>query len=145
MIKIRKGTSIIEIVIATTLISIAIIAALSLTSRSQKQNSYARDLAQATKYATQAVDWIRSERDRHGYDTIYTISEGPYCLNILPSDFLVMEPGICNDNTHIPDTLFQREINLTKTAEAMNIVVSVSWFDTDVRQAKIEMELTSWH
>ena len=42
--KLPKGTSIIEIVIAAALISVAVIAALSLSNNSQKQNTYARFL-----------------------------------------------------------------------------------------------------
>lgn len=145
MIKIRKGTSIIEIVIAATLISIAIIAALSLTNQSQKQNSYARGLAEATKYASQAGDWIRNERDSLGFETIYTVADGTYCLNTLPADFLTMESGTCSDNSFISSTNFQREVNVTKSAEAINVVVTVSWMETTLRQAKIEMELTPWH
>lgn len=145
MNKIRRGTSIIEVVIAATLISVAIVAALSLTNQSQKQNTYAKGLAEATKYATQAADWIRSERDRLGYATLYTVDDGVYCLNSLPSDYTVMETGSCSDNSFIASTVFQREVSLTKTADTINAVVTITWMESVERQAKIEMELTSWH
>ena len=54
--KILKGSSIIEVVIATALISIAILSALSLTNNSQKTNDSARNVEEANKYATQATD-----------------------------------------------------------------------------------------
>lgn len=145
MTHLKKGTSIIEVVIAATLISVAIIAALSLTNQSQKQNTYAKGLAEATKYATQVADWIRSERDRLGYATLYSVDDGVYCLNSLPADYTVMEVGSCGDNSFITNTIFQRELNLTKTADAINIVVTMTWMESIERQAKIELELTSWH
>jgi len=145
MIKFRKGTSIIEIVIATTLISVAIISALSLTNQSQKQNTYAKGLAEATKYATQASDWIRSQRDELGYATLYSIAGGIYCLNSLPSDYTLIETGACNDNSFISNTIFQREVTLTKNLDSINALIIVTWMDSIERQSKIEMELTSWH
>lgn len=145
MIKIRKGTSIIEIVIAATLISIAIIAALSLTNQSQKQNTYAKGLAEATKYGTQAADWLRNERAKLGFTTLYTLDDGTYCLNSFPVDYTAMEAGSCDDNSFISNTIFQREVTLTKGADSINAVINTTWMDAIERQSKIEMELTAWH
>ena len=143
--KILRGTSIIEIVIATALISMAIIAALSLVNNSQKQNNYARDLAEATRYASQASDWIRAERNRLGWSQINTISAGPYCLNSTPADFLSLVAGACASSTYISGTMFQRQIAITKSdPTAINIVIEVSWQEQIERQAQIEMELTQW-
>lgn len=145
MSKIKKGTSIIEVVIAATLISISIIAALSLANQSQKQNDYAKQLAEATKYASQVADWIRNERDRVGYATLYTLDDGIYCLNDIPAEYISMEEGSCNQNSYIPNTLFRREVSLSKTLDSLNIVITIYWLESVERQAKIELELTSWH
>ncbi len=146
--KSRPGTSIIEIIIATALISMAIIAALSLTNHSQKQNNYARDLAEASRYASQAADWIRTERDRLGWSQLNTVSAGTYCLNSFPASFLSLVTGTCASSTYISNTMFQRQIAITKNdpidPTAINIVIEVSWLEEILRQAKIEMELTEW-
>jgi Tfp pilus assembly protein PilV len=145
MTRFRKGTSIVEVVIAAALISVAIIAALSLTNQSQKQNTYARGLAEATKYASQASDWIRSERDNLGYTTLYTVDDGTYCINSFPADFTQMEADVCDDNSFITNTIYQREVVVTKNADSINLIINVTWNETIPRQAKIEMEITSWH
>jgi Tfp pilus assembly protein PilV len=142
--KTLRGTSIIEIVIAAALISMAIIAALSLTNHSQKQNIYARGLAEATKYTTQAADWIRTERNTLGWATIASKNEGDYCLNNFPLDFTEIIPGSCDASDFISGTNFQRQITLTKTASTVNIKIEVSWLEKIKRQATIEMELTKW-
>lgn len=142
---IKHGTSIIEVVIAATLISVAVIAALSLTSQSQKQNTYARSLAEATKYATQAADWIRNERNNLGFATVDTLAEGDYCLNTFPATITEMAAGNCDTNSYILATNFKREVTITKTADTINVVVRITWMDKVERQTKIEMELTSWH
>lgn len=140
----RRGTSIIEVVIATALISVSIIAALSLTNRSQKQNTYAKGLAEATKYTTQAADWIRTQRDTLGWATIASKDDDEYCLIDLPADFTSLVAGPCDDNAYIPNTIFKRKITITKIAETVKIVVTVYWTENVVRQATIEMELTQW-
>lgn len=141
----KKGTSIIEIVIATALISMAIIAALSLVNQSQKQNTYARDLAQATKYATQGADWIRNQRTELGFATLNSMNEGIYCMETLPISFTSLETGACDDASFIQGTIFQREVSISKTVDGLKIIITVSWMEQVERQAKIEMELTSWH
>lgn len=139
--KSKRGTSIIEIIIATALIGMAIIAALSLTNHSQKQNTYARELAQATGYATQVADWIRTERSTLGWSTINTKSAGIYCVNTFPADFTALSSGACGATSFIPQTSFQREITLSKSSETINVVIVVSWLEQIKRQATIEMEL----
>lgn len=141
-----KGTSIIEIVIATALISMAIIAALSLTNNSLKQSLYARNLAEATEYATQAADWIRTQRDTLGWGYIYSYPESTYCLNTFPADFTAIQSGTCTSGDYLPQTKFQRSIVLSKPdAETAKFVIAVSWEDKITRVSSIEMELTSWH
>lgn len=145
MIKVRKGTSIIEIVIAATLISISIIAALSLTNQSQKQNTYAKNSAEATKYASQGADWLRNERDTLGYATIYSMDDNTYCLNLFPTNITLMDPDPCDDSDVIAGTIFQREVSILKSVDYITAVITVSWMENTERQTKIEMELTSWH
>ena len=142
--KITRGTSIIEIVIAAALISMAIIAALSLANHSQKQNTYARDLAEATKYTTQAADWIRAQRSSLGWATLAAKGDGIYCLNTVPADFSLIQDGDCDAGDYIPNTLFDRTITLNNTGTALQVTITVNWQDSTTRQATIQMELTQW-
>lgn len=150
MIKLR-GTSIIEIVIAAALISVAVIAALSLTNHSQKQNTYARDLAEATKYNNQASDWLRTQRDVLGWATIAAKPNNTFCLNSLPLDFNSLPAqGACGAAAYITGTIFQRQITLTssaadKTNGIVKITIDVSWLEKTLRTVTTNMELTSWH
>lgn len=147
----RRGTSIIEIVIAAALISMAVIAALSLTNQSQKQNTSARGLAEATKYTTQAADWIRTERDNLGWATIAAKANGTYCLNSLPASFTSFPAaGNCGASDFITSTGYKRQVILNSSASditngIVKIKISVTWEEQITRQATIEMELTSWH
>ena len=151
---ILKGSSIIEVVIATALISIAILSALSLTNNSQKTNDSARNLEEANKYATQATDWLRSERDSLGWATMAAKTPGTYCLNNLPippANFGDITLGDCMATDFLGDnTIFQRKIvinttNADKTAGVVKILVQVTWLEKIMRETSIEMELTKWN
>ncbi|MFH1244697.1 MAG: hypothetical protein V1487_03990 [bacterium] len=148
MIKLN-GQSIVETVVAAGLISVAVIAALSLATRSELQSTYAKNSTEATKYASQAGDWIRSQRNRLGWATITASSAGIYCLNILPTDFYSLpSPGECNPEDYIPDTRFQRHLILDNSLVAsgtVKISIKVSWQEKTIRQSTLELELTQWN
>ncbi len=157
MTRLLRGTSIIEIVIATALISVAIIATLSLANHSQKQNSYAKYVAEATTYTRQAVDWLRSERDSLGWELIAqkALSDAvggiaTYCLNSLPTagdDFGDLIASSCTVGSFISNTFYTRELIIntaSKDAGILKVTVSVTWQDKIERQSTVETELTSW-
>lgn len=158
MAKIYRGTSIIEVVIAAALISISVIAALSLSNHSQKQNTYARDLAEASKYLAEASDWLRTERDELGWATIadkvetdVAVGDSTYCLNTLPSsislDFTTLPASSCDPSEFILGTVFQREITLdppVPNSGVLKATIAVRWLEKVEREATLEMELTQW-
>lgn len=148
MIKL-SGQSIVETVIAAALISVAILASLSLSVYSQKQSTYAKNLAEATKYASQGADWLRSQRTLLGWEAMST-SSGPYCLNAFPaspSDFTSLAAGACAAGTHIDSTIFTRQINVDNSNLAsgtLKITVAVTWQDSTTHTTSLETELTKW-
>ncbi|MFH2085833.1 MAG: hypothetical protein ABII21_03570 [bacterium] len=142
-----RGQSIVETVIAAGLISIAVIAALSLSIRSQKQSTYARKQDEATKYATQALDWFRTMRSNSGWSTLADLDEGTYCLNTLPIDVSQLSVGDCSPDDYVPGTQYQRSIVLDTSTQAsgtLKATITVSWYDNALRQTTIEMELSQW-
>lgn len=153
---IRRGQSIVETVIAAALISIALIAALSLSTRSERQTSYARNSAEATKYASQAGDWFRTQRNSLGWATLVAKAQAEsvnnlavYCLNSIPNNFddLSLATGECDSLAYIPNTYFTRAVVVDTSLAAtgiLKVTVSVSWQEKSIRQTTLELELTSW-
>lgn len=145
----KKGTSILEVIIATAMISMAVIAALSLTSRSQSQNNYARRSAEASKYASQVADWLRGERDNLGFTELSEyippgLGGTTYCLKTLPTDITDLPgSGDCGANQLI-DNVFKRSLNLKKTADTITAKVEINWEDTTTRTTIINVELKKW-
>ncbi len=158
MIKIiRQGQSILEVVIATTLISMGVIAALSLTNQSQKSSNYSKTLDAANSYNNQAADYLRNQKNQLGFATLAEkFSEdssggvATYCLASLPADtasFLALAPGICDEAAVIQGTAFQRTLTITTSQVGQGtlpLTLTTTWSDTAVRTATLNLELTQW-
>lgn len=153
----RSGQSILEVVIATTLISMGVIAALSLTNQSQKSSNYAKTLDAATAYNNQAADYLRNQKNQLGYATLAEMftqdSSGgvaSYCLDSLPADsatFLALTPGVCGDTDVVLGSAFKRDVAVDVTNSSSGIIpitITTSWSDSSVRSAVLKMELSQW-
>ncbi len=159
MTKTRSGQSILEVVIATAMISVAIIAALSLANQSQKSSNYAKLLDQATAYNNQAADYFRNQKTLLGWgaftEKITTDASGNtayYCLATLPdstsSTFETLTAGVCSDTDLILGTIFQREVSIDNSDlinGTTNITITTTWPDTIERTATLTMELSQWN
>ncbi len=154
----KRGQSIVETVIAAALISIAIIAALSLANYSQKQTNFSKSLAESTKYNVQVADWLRKEKNELGFATLAdkvandaTNNLVTYCLNEIPSDqggdFTTMTPGSCDPTSYVEGTVFQRHIEIdasSASAGVLKITITTTWQENATRTSSIEMELSPW-
>ena len=152
----RNGSTIIEVLIAATLISTAILAALSLGSSNQKQTDFSRYLNQATIYNNQALDWFRNLRTKMGWESFIneldldtdtgTVS---YCLNTLPEDtagFAALSANLCGETEVIGATVFQREVTLTFSGapvDTASVIMTTSW-QGKAHQITTEGTLTKW-
>ena len=154
---IKRGQSILEVVIATTLISMGVIAALSLTNQSQKSSNYAKTLDAATAYNNQLADYLRNQKSLLGYATLEELFVGhsaggvvTYCIDTIPADstaFLALTPGICGDTDLIAGTTFKRQMEVDVTGSgsgSITATITTSWTDNTVRSAVLNMELSKW-
>lgn len=153
----RSGQTILEVVIAATLISMGVIAALSLTNQSQKSSNYAKTLDSATAYNNQLADYLRSQKSTLGFATLAEkVSQdsgggsATYCFSTLPSssaEFLGLNPSTCDSSSVIPGTIFLREASLSANQIAQGIIpiiITTTWTDNTLRSAVLNQELTQW-
>lgn len=154
---IKSAQSLVETVIAAGLIAIGIVAAMALSTRSESQTSYAKQLAEANRYAVQAQDYFRTARSYHGWNAIATkitadatANITTYCLTSLsgdPTDFFTLTPANCTSSDIVPNTRFTRQVTIDSTRYdegVLSLVITVSWPDKVTRTTNLEMELTSW-
>jgi len=152
------GQTMLEVVLATLLISMGLIAALALTTRSQKSVNFSRNVNLANNYSYQAIDWIRNFRTTYGWDTLLYYLQADasgdeviYCLIALPKtleEFEELTYGECADTESlVANTTFQREITFNLNAVANKTItgnVNTTWIENILHQVTLTFELSSW-
>ncbi len=159
MKKFRRGQSILEVVIATTMISIAIIAALSLANQSQKSTNYAKLLDQATAYNNQVADYLRNQKSLLGWaafaEKLNSDASGnvaTYCLDTIPdsstASFTTLNARTCTDTDLISGTIFLRQVTVTTSQINQGVIpitITTTWPDSTPRNSTLTLELTQWN
>lgn len=149
----ESGQTLVEVVVAAVIITLILVALVSAITFSLSNVQYARNKALATKYAQEAVEWLRSQRDAGWYtfngmapDTATT-----YCVSGFPANVSSLTSGACtscpsgciNDDYGI----FQREVILTGNVadDGVNITVKVFWQQGQrTEQVIVNTYLTKW-
>ncbi len=151
MIK-TKGQSLYELMIVVAIVSLVLIGIVSLSTKGLRNASFSADNAEATRYAQEAIEWIRQQRDE-GWDNVYnraSTNGETWCLENLdwPSN-----QGDCSFQDIIPNTKFYRKavlykINVSNGGADPNQVkaeVEVYWNDSQGRQSvKVSSKFTNW-
>lgn len=63
----RQGSSLIELLIAVSVISVILVGISSVATRSVNMQTYSKEQAQATKLAEEQIERVRAFRDRNGF------------------------------------------------------------------------------
>jgi Tfp pilus assembly protein PilV len=123
-----KGQSLYEVLLAVAVATLILIAVVSLATVSIRNTSYSRNQTLAARYAQEAVEWLREERDTDWIAFESRAGGVLWCLNSTPPDWGAS--GGCV-NTTIANTPFGREVLLEDTAdpEVVQATVTISWED----------------
>lgn len=108
----QDGQSLLEAVVGTALVTIVLTALVSALNYSLSNTQNSRTRALATKYAQEAVEWLREERDQNWF-TFYsqraTDGSRTYCIQNIGT---WPGSGPCGSNSYIPGTNLRREVTL---------------------------------
>ncbi|TEU02534.1 hypothetical protein E3I18_00780 [Candidatus Woesebacteria bacterium] len=144
MMKYEKGQSLFEVVLALAVAALIIISIVALATISIRNANFSRNQSLATRYAQEAIEWLRGQRDE-GWDAFTTRALTPlWCLKSLSwTDATI---GGCGSSGFISDTIFKREISFT-ILDASNIdtEVKVYWQDAQgLHETKTVTTFTDW-
>lgn len=137
----QRGSSLIEIVVATGVMALVLTAIVAGLTLSLKTNAESKYRSQATKRAQEAMEVFRRERTLLGWDVFEGefISGGTYCLKNLPAPKQAFTSGECgtDDSLVISGLDFYREATVvTNTIDPNNpqvsVTVSVQWSSGNV-------------
>ena len=132
MKRFELGQSILEILFATAVVALVLVAILSTIIASVRNSRTSLEQSRATSYANEALEWFRKERDTLGW--VAFSSNGPgvgstqtYCFATYPSGIELINSvvGECEMNQTIPDSVFRREIVLQRLNQD-DLVVTVT-------------------
>jgi type II secretory pathway pseudopilin PulG len=118
------GQSLFEVIFAVAIAALVLLAIVSLSSRSITTSDYSKNNALATKYALEATEWLRQERDT-SWSSFYARNGSTY-------DIGGSSPGWGNANP-ITGTIFSRTVNLSSDTDgsgAIVAIVTVTWTDS---------------
>lgn len=144
MTKDEKGQSLFEVLLALAVAALIIIAIVALATTSIRNARFSRNQSLTTRYAQEAIEWLRGQRDED-WDTFAPRALTPlWCLKSLSWTDTVV--GGCGSSDFISDTIFKREISFTiLDASKIDTEVKVYWEDAQgLHETKTVTTFTDW-
>lgn len=123
-----SGQSLFEVVIAIAVITMVLVGVVVMATNSVRNSNFSKNETTAGRYAQEAIEWIRFERDSD-IET-FTTRNGSYCFDTLSW----ANTGVCSASEYIEDTIFLRTVNLSSATQDLKTIyeatVAVSWVDS---------------
>ena len=124
-----RGQSLFEAVVALAISALIIVAVVALVSNSIRNASFSRNVTLASRYAQQATEWLRGQRDSDITTFSSNVLTPTWCINSLSWT----QAGACGSSDFIQGTSFGRRVafNLT-TVNGKDFIeadVIVYWVD----------------
>jgi Tfp pilus assembly protein PilV len=144
-----RGQSLFEVLFAIAVIGILITGIVSLSAKSVRNSDYSQSNALATKFAQEAMEWIRKYRDTNWDDFIShsSASGARWCINSLPNP-PAWSLGTSCGNNKIIGTPFTRELIMSTDSvnpQIVNVTVEVKWDDSSgTHTVKSISSLSKW-
>ena len=128
MTKKIQGQSLMEVVLAIGVISLILVAIVSLTTGSVRNSTFSRDNAAAIHYSEEAMEWLRGQRDA-GWQQFY--ANVAFSTNWCLADLNWAISTSCG-TTPITNTPFVRDLLFSnRNLNTTNARVTVSWSDAN--------------
>ncbi|OGM09131.1 hypothetical protein A2159_01725 [Candidatus Woesebacteria bacterium RBG_13_34_9] len=125
--KLNQGQSLFELVVAISVIALILMGIVSVAAVSVRNSSFSRNSTIANKYAQEATEWLRQQRDSN-WSVFSTHSDSSGITTCLGS-----EPLNAWGNCSAISGIFYRQVTLTTDAADINIInseVLVTWTDS---------------
>lgn len=141
------GQSLFEVVMALAILAVILTGIVSLTSKSVTTASFSKNKAQANRYASEAIEYLRAQKEFLGwpaFQTAVTASGGVWCMN----DLTFTVSGACdpaNPSHNIGSSIFQRTLSTQENTDNIDVTVTVSWTDEKgFHETKTVSSISDW-
>lgn len=126
----NKGQSLFEVVVALAISALIIVTLVSLTATSIRNTTFSKNKTLAARYAGEAIEWLRGQRDRDITTFVINIQTPIRCLSSLNWN----SSATCATDEFISQTPFKREATFSSVSEGgKNVIeanVRVYWTDS---------------
>jgi len=130
MKKNTKGQSMFEVVVALFIIAMIVVGIVSLSTTSLSNAVFSRNKNLAGKYSQEAVEWLRSQRERDLSLFLTNTNIPIYCMDTLAWS----NTGVCGAAEFISGTIFKREATFTSSTVSLKRIIEVTvktyWTDS---------------
>lgn len=130
-----------ELLIALAVAVLVVTGIVKVVTISTRNATFAKNQAEATRYAQEGLEWIRSERDQD-WDLFTTRSNKLWCLR----DLSWSKASSCTQDEKLEGTPFVRQADLTSLNDnSMEVLVRVRWTSpAGEHESRIDTRLTNW-
>lgn len=126
----KKGQSLFEVVMALAVVTLITVGIVILATNSIKNSTFSRNKTLSAKYAQEAIEWMRAERDKDISEFLNNVVIPVYCLDSLSWSNV----DVCSSGEVISNTNLTREASFTTSLiSGKNIIeaqVTVFWNDS---------------
>lgn len=140
-----NGQSLFEVVVAIAMSALIIVTIVSLVTNSLRNANFAKNNAQASTYAVQAIEWLRTERDTDIVTFAANVQIPEWCFQ----DLSWTISGACGTSNEIAGTTFLRNGTFSTSVISGKTVyvadITVSWTDAQgIHQVTNSTDFTDW-
>lgn len=148
-----RGSTLIELLVATSVVVVALTALMSTLTLSIKSTAESRYRSYATNLAQEVLEVYRRERALLGWNSFYTQMVGgngeTICLNALPlnsDEFTSLTVGNCTERFIQVGADFSRRVVVNKSGgDTVTIQAIVDWHDGDeLREVQLEQQFKEY-
>lgn len=154
----EKGQTLIEILVAVAIITVAMVAVVARTVEAVRNANFARNQSLATRFAQEGVEWARIQRDSLRWSNfeavIQSASPVTYCvpdLELELADVISVNCDPASEADNIAGTVFDRQVSfnfvedLTGNGDYVEVEVIVNWQDSiGGHRSKLDTRLSEW-
>lgn len=141
----EKGQSLFEVVLALGVITAITVGIVSLTVNAMRNAAFSKNKTLAGRYAQEATEWLRSQRDAD-FNDFSGRASGTYCLKN-PIDWSTHTN--CSTSDYISETVLFRKVSFTTTSPGGKIIIEadvvVYWSDAQgYHEVRSATSFTDW-
>lgn len=122
-----SGQSFFEVVLALALVTIVLVALVTLAAVSIRSATFSKTKSLATSLSQEAIEWLRGQRDANWSDFVSKAATTNWCL----SNLNWSRPGLCNSSNVVSGTIVVRQATLTIIDQStVQADVKATWSDS---------------